>query len=158
MANTVAPLKFFRQIVRTPPLIRLGCPLSSEVIQVLDVIHSMTRHLSCISSFGERFAIVEPVWARIWQWLAALLKPLDTLTDVQPVVNDLSLDPTSRCMLTVFSFLNSIASPTRATLVELGNFTKKLAAQHNATSNRVPIINAHIKTGQETVLSFAAGV
>ncbi|KAJ3885850.1 hypothetical protein GG344DRAFT_70171 [Lentinula edodes] len=94
----------------------------------------MTRHLSCISSFGERFAIVEPVWARIWQWLAALLKPLDTLTDVQPVVNDLSLDPTSRCMLTVFSFLNSIASPTRATLVELGNFTKKLAAQHNATS------------------------
>ncbi|KAH7872431.1 uncharacterized protein C8R40DRAFT_1173534 [Lentinula edodes] len=94
----------------------------------------MTRHLSCISSFGDRFAIVEPVWARIWQWLAALLKPLDTLTDVQPVVNDLSLDPTSRCMLTVFSFLNSIASPTRATLVELGNFTKKLAAQHNAIS------------------------
>ncbi|KAJ3769381.1 hypothetical protein FB446DRAFT_791441 [Lentinula raphanica] len=90
-------------------------------------MQSMSSYLSNVSTFHARFTIVEPRWARIMLWSVALLKPLDSLIDPQLSVDEHHLGTASRCIAGVFSFLTSIASPGKATNLELKNFVANLA-------------------------------
>ncbi|KAJ3853052.1 hypothetical protein EV368DRAFT_64429 [Lentinula lateritia] len=104
MPNMNVP-ELFRLLNRQPPIIDRRRPLGPEVLRMIEALKCFTRHLLKISSFQTRYDIVESKWPQIWSWLKALLHPV--LTDAQ-------LDPpydTSQCVLTVFSFLNSVIPP-----------------------------------------------
>ncbi|KAJ4470295.1 hypothetical protein C8R41DRAFT_924908 [Lentinula lateritia] len=119
MMQNIVP-EFFRLVNRQPPVIDRRCPLGPEVLRMLDTLQCFTRHLSQISSFQTRYDIVASNWQQIWSWLKALL---------HPVITDAQLDPhhldTSRCVLTVFSFLNSVIPPSTP-IVGLQKFVLEL--------------------------------
>ncbi|KAJ3766057.1 hypothetical protein FB446DRAFT_708945 [Lentinula raphanica] len=126
MASTVVS-NFSRQVARRPPLIIADRAIPWEANRMLDAMQSMSSYLSNVSTFHARFTIVEPRWARIMLWSVALLKPLDSLIDPQLSVDEHHLGTASRCIAGVFSFLTCIASPGKATNLELKNFVANLA-------------------------------
>ncbi|KAJ4484245.1 hypothetical protein C8J55DRAFT_488182 [Lentinula edodes] len=125
MQNTA--LKFIQCITSPPPVIDASRPLAPEVVEALDALHSMTRKLTEISSFQTRLRLVDPNWSSIWMWLKALLQPLDAFHDPQSRISALTFDTWSRCILQVFSFMNSILIPRRTPVAEIHLFVTKLA-------------------------------
>ncbi|KAJ3873308.1 hypothetical protein F5051DRAFT_444378 [Lentinula edodes] len=137
-------LKFIRCITSPPPIIDASRPLATEVVEVLDALQSMTKSLSKISSLRTRLGIIEPHWVCIWLWLKALLCPLDAFHNPQSRINALTFDTSNRCILQVFSFINSILIPSKTPVAEMQPFVSKLAE----SSESLPIF------GQIWVLSF----
>ncbi|KAJ3934880.1 MAG: hypothetical protein NXY57DRAFT_958693 [Lentinula lateritia] len=118
--TTVTILNFIRRITRPPPVIDARQPLTLNVIRTLDALRSMSHHLLRIS-FRNRYIIIKPEWPCIWLWLVALLKPFCVFTDSSE-----NSDTKSRCILEVFSFLNSIASPNTTPIADPHCFISKL--------------------------------
>ncbi|KAH7872199.1 uncharacterized protein C8R40DRAFT_1071972 [Lentinula edodes] len=133
MTNSNIISNFFRHVIRPPPVIHADRPLASEVTQMLDAMQLMTSHLYELPSFRTRYAIVEPEWTRIWLWLVALLKPLDAFTPAQSASQELPLTTASRCLMEVFSLLNSIASPTQTSPAEFDYFVNKMLKHHETS-------------------------
>ncbi|KAJ3887357.1 hypothetical protein GG344DRAFT_80804 [Lentinula edodes] len=144
MANKSTSLKFIRCITSPPPIIDASRPLAPEVVEVLDALQSMTKSLSKISSLQTRLGIIEPNWFCIWLWLKALLRPLDAFHNTQSRINALTLDTSNRCILQVFSFINSILIPSKTPVAEMQPLVSKLAE----SSESLPIF------GQIWVFSF----
>ncbi|KAJ3850737.1 hypothetical protein EV368DRAFT_84242 [Lentinula lateritia] len=112
--------ELLRLLNQQPPIIDRRCPLGPEVLRMIEALKYFTRHLLTISSFQTRFDIVESKWHQIWSWLKALLHPVLTDAQLDPCYPD-----TSRCVLTVFSFLNSVIPPSTP-IVGLQKFVLEL--------------------------------
>ncbi|KAJ3772536.1 hypothetical protein FB446DRAFT_703739 [Lentinula raphanica] len=127
MASTDIVSRFFRQITQKPPLITANRPAPFEVVRMLNLLQAMSGHLSGQPSYQTRSTIIESKWPRILLWLAALLKPLRDFINPAFTANERYTDMTSRCVVEVYTFLNSIASPLTSADRELEHLVTILA-------------------------------
>ncbi|KAJ3771926.1 hypothetical protein FB446DRAFT_789158 [Lentinula raphanica] len=128
MARTNITSMFFQQITRSPPLIIANRPPPFEAVRMLTLLKALSGHLSGLPSFQSRGIITEPKWPRILLWLVALLKPLDDFIQPDHPAPERYSDMAGRCVVEVFTFLNSIASALTSTHIELENFITRLAS------------------------------
>ncbi|KAJ3718156.1 hypothetical protein C8R42DRAFT_644032 [Lentinula raphanica] len=128
MANTDIVSRFFEQIARRPPLIETNRPAPLKVVRMLPLLTAMSEHLSGLSLFQMRSAVVESKWPRILLWLAALLKPLDDFIDPSFPANRTYSDTVNHCVVKVFTFLNALNPSSTCTDDELENFVMNLAS------------------------------
>ncbi|KIK53112.1 hypothetical protein GYMLUDRAFT_63878 [Collybiopsis luxurians FD-317 M1] len=117
-----------------PSSIDPALQLPSDVERILTVMCMVSVHMDSMSSFKSCYSIVQPLWPRIWSWIAVLLQTLDRFADLQVLSNQISVVTWNCCIEGVFSFCRVLTSGSSA--LEARNFIVNL----NKSANALPIL------------------